>query len=123
MPHKRTAYIMKCVNSVAVDYLRKKSRDKVLLSRDSNEAIITLNSIDTSDLCDEIIQQESVKKFLFLLPPREQEVMRLQLENWNVADIADQMNISVSSVRVYTARALKKLHAYVSQSAEQDTIH
>ena len=121
-PLKQTAYIMKCVNSVAIDHLRKNNRAKVLLSKDSNETTITLNAIDYVDMCDEIIQQESITMFLFLLPPREQEVVRLRLENWSIADIANQMSISISSVRVYTARALKKLHAYVTQSAEEDTV-
>lgn len=122
-PHEQTTYIMKCVNSVAIDHLRKKSRDKVMLSKDSNETTIILNAIDNVDMCEEIIQQESITMFLFLLPPREQEVVRLRLENWSIADIANQMSISISSVRVYTARALKKLHAYVTQSAEEDTVH
>ena len=122
-PHNQTTYIMKCVSSVAIDHLRKKSRDKVQLSQDSSETPIILNAIDTVDLCEEIIQQESIAMFLFLLPPREQEVMRLRLENWSIADIAHQMSISISSVRVYTARALKKLHAFATQSADEDTIH
>lgn len=122
-PHKQTAYIMKCVGSVAIDHLRKKKRDKILLSKDGNETAIQLNAIGNVDLCEEIIQQESIAMFLFLLPPREQEVIRLRLENWSIADIATQMNISISSVRVYTARALKKLQAYMIQSAEEETVN
>lgn len=122
-PHKQTAYIMKCVSSVAVDHLRKKKRDKVLLSKDSGETAILLNAIDNVDLCEDIIQQESIAMFLFLLPPREQEVIRLRLENWSIADIAAQMCISISSVRVYTARALKKLQVYVTQSDDDDTVY
>lgn len=61
-----------------------------------------------------------IQNLLSVLSTREEEVLLLRLESLKYREIADQLAISVNSVNVLLARALRKLQEAISRRADEE---
>lgn len=110
---EQSAYIMRCVTNRAIDFLRKRRHDTTWpcdILQYVSRTIETSNSEKDEEL---VLQRAEVERLLFLLPPKEREVIHLRLSNCPTSEIAIKLKVTPSSVRVYTTRAIKRLRAYV----------
>lgn len=77
------------------------------------------DQLDEADLpavpTTEISQLGEIRSLLSVLSPREEEVLLLRLEALKYREIADQLGISINSVNIHLARALRKLQEAMSQ--------
>ena len=97
-------------------YLTTKNRAIDYLKRERNKNNIsdthTLNIIDDNLIIDEIIQEETYRLLgnaLSLLPDKAQKVMLLNLEGLSNIEIADQLGISINTVKYHKLYAFREL--------------
>lgn len=109
----QTVYIMRCVTNKSIDLLRNRHRSAEWICDDREYPILCPNAIEPDFSEEALLQKMEVAHLLYLLPPREQEVMKLRLRKWGTDEIADKLHISKSSVRGYAARATARLRSYV----------
>lgn len=100
----RSAYILTAVQNVAIDYLRKRKRSRELFQ--SQSAYLKKELPDFIDL---LIDQETIESILKHLPLREAKVVRYRLCSLDDSEIAKQLGINQSSVRVYWLRSKRRI--------------
>lgn len=106
-------YILRCVTNRAIDFLRNR-RHKTTFPYDNMEYPFFALETSYSKIDEEtVLQKTEVERLMFLLPPQEREVIRLRLNNHSTGEIACKLKVAPSSVRVYIARATKRLREYI----------
>lgn len=101
----RASYLLTAVQNEAVDYYRKNLRihssaielDESIADNSSVEAY------DTLILCD------TLSSLLEMIPPQEARIVRYKLKCLSNEEIAEQLHISQSTVRVYWLRGRTRL--------------
>lgn len=112
-PSAQSVYIMRCVSNKSIDFLRNRRCNNEWLCDDREYPMLCQNSTKLDCLEETVLQLTDIAGFLYLLPPREREVINLRLREWSTDEIAAKLHISKSSVRVYAARATNRLRSYV----------
>lgn len=109
----QSAYIQRCVTNRAIDFLRRQ-RNASILPYGDIECLSHLNRSFELELdMDAVLQKSEIDGIIFLLPPRERQVIHLRLSNCSTVEIARKLEITPSSARVYLARATKRLKDYI----------
>lgn len=102
----RAAYILAAVKNASIDFLRKQSRQNMLL-----------NEVDEAGTGEEWLEsieyQELLAILLKQLPPYEARIVGFKLMKYTSVEIADLLHISPVSVRIYWMRARKHLRNYL----------
>jgi RNA polymerase sigma-70 factor (ECF subfamily) len=113
-------YLYLATKNTCFDYIKKEKRKKQ--SSDLNTDLLTdevfLN--DDSVILD-IIREETYRQLedaIKLLPEKAKEVVRLNLKSLTNQEIADELNISINTVKTHKLNAFKKLrellgHQYI----------
>lgn len=122
VPSAQTAYIMRCVSNKSIDFLRNRRHRAEWMCNERDYPILCHNAIEPDFSEEAMLQKTEIAHFLYLLPPREREVIKLRLSNWGTDEIAKELHISKSSVRGYAARASQRLRAYI-RSVESGDIN
>ena len=113
VPSAQTVYIMRCVSNKSIDFLRSRRHSAEWICDDREYPILCHSAIDPEFSEEALLQKTEITHFLYLLPPREREVIKLRLREWGTDEIAATLHISKSSVRGYAARATIRLRSYV----------
>lgn len=108
-PSAQAKYIRRSIANATIDFVRKRNSHPEWLYGSGNEEAIENTLVDNGNPEVKVIRRGFIVSLLFLLPPREREVMCLRFENYSVSEIASRMGISETSVRVYTTRAVNRL--------------
>lgn len=101
----RSTYIMKSVQNEAIDHIRRQKKQGHLELADEYSATANLDQIVASN--------EYVHELLQLLPPHERRTMQLHIQGCSTGEIAAQLRLTQSSVRVYKLRAQRRLIDYI----------
>lgn len=109
----QSTYIMRCVSNKSIDFLRNRRRNDEWLYDDREYPTLCQHSTELASLEETEFQWADVAGFLYLLSPREREVLNLRLQEWRTDEIAAKLHISKSSVRGYAARAIHRLRSYL----------
>ena len=107
-------WLIAIAKNVHIDFLRKKKSTIFIELDDEENNSSTYSIIDTSPTIeDEIIQQQNLKKLLDCikqLKPDYQEIIQLRyFQELSYQEIADEINESLSNVKVRLLRARKLL--------------
>lgn len=99
------AYLFRTVRNAAIDYIRK---NNYRIFTDLEEAnLISEEEISADELSS---QYEHLHRLIDQLPPQEKAVlMAIVVDNKRYKDVAEEMHISVNTVKTHFARALKTL--------------
>lgn len=101
-------YLYMLVHNLALEWLRnRKMQEKYILSR-HNKEINIFNHIVEADVAMQIIAE--IEK----LPPRSKRIMELTFQGFDNQQIAQDMNISVNSVKTLKYKSIDKLKAAFS---------
>lgn len=102
---KNYAYL--CVRNAALKYIEKRERipfDQILIS---DEYLYAYEEMDHSE---REAKERELKKALDELPEQERNALyRVVIENQKYKDAADELHISVNTLKSYLSRALKRL--------------
>lgn len=115
----REAYIKQCVHNACIDYIRQ-SRRILLLSVEDIELPATLSRQNIKD--EALLQDaESFVKFdlpalMVFLPRQERLVVEKTLQGYSNKEIAEEMQISVGTVRCYWSRTCHRLYSRIKSS-------
>lgn len=107
----RSTYIMRCVSSKSIDYLRKKQRSGEVLHEQQQQSLSLQEAAAWADTEEILLIRSNIMDLLYLLPLKERQVITLRLKEWTTNEIAHELNLSESSVRVYAARATSRLRS------------
>ncbi len=106
----RSTYIMKSVQSEAVDFLRKRRRQPVTALQDG----ISFTSPRRNIRPDQVVEsQEFIHEVMQFLPNREREIISMYIQGYSTNEISAFLKLSTSSVRVYKHRVQRRLNDYV----------
>lgn len=114
LDHKKLcAYIVTAVRNTSISALNKQSRLDHIFGSDDDAIVDTLP--DSEDFVQRIILEEelaTVMRVIESLPEKEQMVMKMKY-SLELSDevIAEQVGISVNSIRQYVSRARKRIKA------------
>ena len=115
----RSTYIMRTVENAAIDFIRARQHHSEQLWEGTRKVASWLSVAEPLDIEAIVQQREMIMTYFSLLPPHEQKALRLKLYGLRAKEVAQAMNVSVSSVRCYQARAIKRLRAYVEHENEK----
>ena len=115
----REAYIRQCVRNACIDYIRQRRR----IPLQSVEDIELPAALSRQINKDEALLQdaESFVKFdlpglMGLLPRQERLVVEKTLQGYSNREIAEEMQISVGTVRCYWSRACRRLYSRIKST-------
>lgn len=99
------AYLFRSVRNASIDYIRK---NDYRVFTDIEEAnLISEEEISEEELS---LQYERLYRIISQLSPQERAVLNaIVVENKRYKEVAEEMNISVNTVKTYFARALRTL--------------
>jgi len=99
------AYLFRSVRNASIDYIRK---NNYRVFTDIEEAnLISEEEISEEELS---LQYERLYRIISQLSPQERAVLNaIVVENKRYKEVAEEMNISVNTVKTYFARALRTL--------------
>ena len=99
------AYLFRSVRNASIDYIRK---NNYRVFTDIEEAnLISEEEISEEELS---LQYERLYRMINQLSPQERTVLNaIVVENKRYKEVAEEMNISVNTVKTYFARALRTL--------------
>lgn len=111
------AYLVKAVRHAAVDYLR----NEVKMREFREEALKNMSPLDT-DYSDEMEKDKLVYRMIAgLKPPADTIVEMKYLKEMKVNEIAQQLDMSVNTIKKHLVKSLKKLRAiYKGQKLTQN---
>lgn len=114
-------WLITIAKNVHIDFLRKKKTDMFIELDDEENNSSTYSIIDTSPTIeDEIIQQQNLKKLLDCikqLKPDYQEIIQLRyFQELSYQEIADELNESLSNIKVRLLRAKKLLYEIIEKN-------
>lgn len=115
----QSTYIMRTVENAAIDFIRARQHHAEQLWEGTRKGASWLSVAEPLDIEAIVQQREMIMRYFSLLPPHEQKALGLKLDGLRAKEIAQAMNVSVSSVRCYQARAIKRLRAYVEHENEK----
>ncbi len=100
------AWLYRIASNLAVDYYRKKARQKeVSLVEDYNEHIE-----DKEDVAESILQHQTLNKAMSTLPDEQRQTIVLKfLEGYTNKEIAEILSKSIGAVKALQFRALNNL--------------
>ncbi len=105
--HSLSCFLYTSVKNSAIDELRRRSK------RSGSNDEDVMNSIpDESSFADIVTQEEFhrlLEKAIASLPKQSRKVMELSLKSYSNIQIADELGISVNTVKTLKARSLKKM--------------
>lgn len=119
VPAAQSTYIMRTVENAAIDFMRARQHHAEQLWEGTRKGVSWLSVAEPLDIEAIVQQREMIMTYFSLLPPHEQKALRLKLGGLRAKEVAQAMNVSVSSVRCYQARAIKRLRAYVEHGNEK----
>ena len=99
------AYLFRSIRNASIDYIRK---NNYRVFTDIEEAnLISEEEISEEELS---LQYERLYRIIGQLSPQERTVLNaIVVENKRYKEVAEEMNISVNTVKTYFARALRTL--------------
>jgi len=114
----REAYVKQCVHNACIDYIRQ-SRRIPLQSVEDIELSAALLQINKENAL--LQEAESFVKFdlpalMVFLPRQERLVVEKTLQGYSNKEIAEEMQISVGTVRCYWSRACHRLYSRIKSS-------
>jgi RNA polymerase sigma-70 factor, ECF subfamily len=102
------AYLYNVMRMIAVDAARRHAKDATLLTADSIDVAAEAANPEQVALSTEV--RERVVREIELLPPAYREVVRLTFyDDLSIGEIADKLNMSISSVSQKRYRGIKLL--------------
>lgn len=106
-PNRRVNWIISVTNHKAVDYVRRQAVQRRLADRIAARA----GAEAPTEMVDRL--PSHFWHALFQLPPRQQTVvMMLHLGGWSRADVAEELGISINTVKTQNQRGLHRLRVY-----------
>lgn len=115
----QSVYIMRCVENRSIDFLRNPRHYAEHICDSETLSVFSHSSAET-DFIEEAHQKVELAHFLYLLPPKEREVIELRMQEWTTDEIAVKLHISKSSVRGYAARAINRLRSFVCSTENRE---
>lgn len=109
----QSTYIMRTVQNAAIDFLRVRQHHSEQLWESTTKVASWLGVAEPLNKEAVVLQREMIMTYFSLLPPHEQKALRLKLYGLRAKEVARAMKVSVSSVRCYQSRAIKRLRVYV----------
>jgi len=99
------AYLFRSVRNASIDYIRKNNYRVFIDIEETN--LISDEEISEEELSS---QYERLYRIISQLSPQERAVLNaIVVENKRYKEVAEEMNISVNTVKTYFARALRTL--------------
>jgi RNA polymerase sigma-70 factor, Bacteroides expansion family 1 len=99
------AYLFRSVRNASIDYIRKNNYRVFIDIEETN--LISDEEINEEELSS---QYERLYRIISQLSPQERAVLNaIVVENKRYKEVAEEMNISVNTVKTYFARALRTL--------------
>lgn len=100
-------WLMAIVNFRRTDYLRKHYSSRQNVTTDLDDVGFQKNHVTNPDLAGEYID---VEKAMDALPEKQRKVFQMiKIEGYSAQEVADEMNMSVSAVKVSAHRTMKKI--------------
>lgn len=99
-------YFYLSTKNACFDYLKKEKKRGI--SQDLNEEIIP----DDEHVVNEIVREETYRQLegaIELLPEKAREVMRLNLKGLSNSEIAEELNVTINTVKTHKLLAFRKL--------------
>lgn len=115
-PQAQTTYIMQCVRTAAVDFIRIRQRRELQLFGCSIDEVRWLRDTESIDMEDAVLLRMMLPIFLDQLPAYEREALMRKISGYNAKAVGQAMDISESSARSYQARALHRLRGIIEQA-------
>jgi RNA polymerase sigma-70 factor (ECF subfamily) len=110
--NKLKRYLFKVAYNLFIDVQRKKKKEFQLLEKLKREAYLDLTDVDTS-LFEERLRK--VEKEIDNLPEQCKKVFILsKREGLKYREISEQLHISIKTVEVHMAKAMKRLRAQLT---------
>ena len=114
------SYLAAMVHNRCIDYLRANERRIKTVSIENPEVQLTLHELGMEASFEEELFSDSMeitlKRALEQLPPQCRQIFVLnRFDDLSTKEIAEKLNISVSTVKTQIARALKKLKEAVGR--------
>jgi RNA polymerase sigma-70 factor (ECF subfamily) len=110
--NKLKRYLFKVAYNLFIDAQRKKKKEFQLLEKLKREAYLDLTDVDTS-LFEERLRK--VEKEIDNLPEQCKKVFILsKREGLKYREISEQLHISIKTVEVHMAKAMKRLRAQLT---------
>lgn len=94
-----------------IDLFRQRGKQEPSLTLETTTNIYTSESME-----EQVLTADLLKTFEPLLAPLEQQWLRLRLQGYQQAEIAKQLQRSVSSVKLYRRSVLKKYQQFMSKA-------
>ncbi len=106
------AYLYNSVRNASIDYVR--THNKYIFSDIEEASYISSEEISEEELT---AQYKHLNEIVKRLPPQEYQVlMAIVVQNKKYKDVAEELNISVSTVKTHFSRALKFLRKEIPLS-------
>lgn len=118
-PPAQTTYIMQCVRTAAVDFMRIKQHRDLQLFGCSVEEAHWLCDAESNDMEDAVLLRMTLLISLARLPDYEREALTRKLSGYRAKEVGQAMGISESSARSYQARALHRLRGMIEQAESE----
>lgn len=116
--HSQHAYIMRCVANRSIDFIRKKTRHNAHMHVFLRDYPNQNGDESITDILVCRSRNNQLEQYINQLPPQERKVIEYRLANWKTSEIAEDMHISVGSVRVYASRAMDHLRCYLHSTED-----
>lgn len=94
-----------------IDLFRQRGKQEPSLTLETTTNIYASESME-----EQVLTADLLKTFEPLLAPLEQQWLRLRLQGYQQAEIANQLQRSVSSVKLYRRSVLKKYQQFMSKA-------
>ncbi len=114
MNHLTEGYLFTSVKNAAIDYLRRVEMENRYAEQ------VELTAEETTEWEEQLDEQMLTLLFKEIdkLPERCREIFLLHLDGYSNDEIAEQMNLSVLTVKTQKKRAMKKLRDYFDDEGE-----
>lgn len=105
----RASYLLTAVQNEAVDYYRKNLR----IHSNAVELDESIADNSSSEVYDTLILCDTLSTLLEMIPPQEARIVHCKLKYMSNEEIAEQLHISQSTVRVYWLRGKTRLRELI----------
>lgn len=114
---KFAAYIYTSVRYMTLDYIKSHTITDQYIKEVADSSTVLYNSTNTTEdsiYYDEL--QQAVDKAAALLPKKSKEVFILsRIKNYSNKEIADELNVSIDTVKYHITYALKFMRSYLGE--------
>lgn len=117
IPEKaKEAYVKQCIRNACIDHIRKNSKSPIRYVEDielPSDLSQQINKDETLLLDAKLFVRFDLPGLIDILPRRERLVVEKKIQGYSNREIAEEMQISIGTVRCYWSRACHRLYSRI----------